>query len=154
MVRVSGLQVAKMISVNADGAKECREGAHVNAPKVRRVCARVYGACLALGAIEEVVREDARVQHGKGSDDGRIRRSAGLVLNDELRVALALHVCSDTGKLHLGAIGHCCANQGRHGAGECADVNQAGLVPLLELGDFTLFGLGHGLVSFVLRIRD
>ena len=68
----------------------------------------------------------------------------GLVLNDEIVVLVALQFCSDTGKLDLGAVGHGRADQGRHGAGESADINQAGLVPLLELGDFTLFGLGHG----------
>jgi hypothetical protein len=43
----------------------------MDTPKVRRVCACVNGAGLAFRAIEEVVREDARVQHGKGSNDGR-----------------------------------------------------------------------------------
>ncbi len=60
----SGLDVAKVISIHTDGAKERREGAHVDAPVVRRVCARVNRACLTLGAIEEVVGEDARVDHG------------------------------------------------------------------------------------------
>jgi hypothetical protein len=72
----SGLQVAKVISIHTDSAKERREGANVDAPVVRAVRARVYRARLAFRASEEVVREDARVDHGKGSDDGRIRRSA------------------------------------------------------------------------------
>jgi len=72
----SGLDVAKMISIHADGAKECRQSAHMDAPEMRRVCACVNGACLAFHAIEEIVREDARVNHGKGSDDGRICGSA------------------------------------------------------------------------------
>jgi hypothetical protein len=67
----SGLQVAKGFNIHTDSAKECRQSAHMDAPIVRRVCACVDGARLALRAIEEVVREDARVNHGKGSDDGR-----------------------------------------------------------------------------------
>jgi hypothetical protein len=135
----SGLNVAKVIGIHTDSAKERREGANVDAPVVRAVCACVDRAGLAFRAIEEVVREDARVNHGKGSDDGRIRRSAGLTLDDEFGVALAVHVCSDTGELNLGAVCHGCANECRHGAGEGADVNQAGLMPLLQLADFTLF---------------
>ena len=77
--------------------------------------------------------------HSGGSDDGRIRRSAGLTLDDEFRVTLAFHVCGDTGELHLGSVRHGRANECRHGACERADINQAGLMPLLELGDFTLF---------------
>ena len=111
----------------------------MDAPVVRRVCARVDGARLAFRAIKEVVREDARVDHGKGSDDGRARRLAGLVLDDEVVVLVTLHICSDTGELNLGAVRHGCANECRHGAGEGADVHQAGLMPLLELADFTLF---------------
>ena len=60
----SGLDDAKVISVDADSAKERREAAHMDAPVVRAVCARVDGACLAFRTIEEVVREDARVDHG------------------------------------------------------------------------------------------
>jgi len=63
----SGLDVAKVISVDADGAKERREGTHVDAPIVRAVCTRVDGAGLAFRAIEEVMGEDSRVDHGKGS---------------------------------------------------------------------------------------
>lgn len=63
----SGLDVAKMISVDADGAKERREAANVDAPVVRAVRACVDGAGLALRAIEEVMGEDARMDHGKGS---------------------------------------------------------------------------------------
>jgi hypothetical protein len=86
----SGLDIAKVISVDADGAQECRQSAHVNTPVVRAVCARVDGARLALGAIEEVVGENARVNHGKGSNDGRARRLAGLTLDDELGVVCDL----------------------------------------------------------------
>ena len=135
----SGLNVAKVIGIHADSAKERREAAHVDAPVVRAVCARVDRAGLALGAIEEVVGEDARVNHGECSGDGRIRRSAGLTSDDEFGMTLAVHVSCDTGQFDLGAIRHCCANECRHGACEGADVNQAGLVPLLELADFTLF---------------
>ena len=76
----------------------------------------------------------ARAPMMSGSED-----PPGLVLDDEFWMALAFHIGCDTGDLDLGAVGHSCANQGRHGAGEGVDVNQAGLVPLLELGDFTLF---------------
>ncbi len=62
----------------------------MNAPVVRRICARVDGARLALRAVEEVVREDSRVDHGKGSNDGRIRRSAGLTSDDEVGVVCDL----------------------------------------------------------------
>jgi len=75
-------------------------------------------------------------------------RPGGLVLNDEIVVLVALQFCSDTGQLDLGAIRHSCANQGRHGASERADVHHACRMPLLELANFTLFGLVHGLVSF------
>jgi hypothetical protein len=61
------LDVAKVIGINADSAKERREAAHVDAPVVRRICARVDWACLAFRAIEHVVREDARVNHGECS---------------------------------------------------------------------------------------
>ncbi len=67
----SGLDVAKVIGIHADGAKERREGANVHTPVVRRVCARVDGARLALGAIEHVMREDARVDHERLLKTGR-----------------------------------------------------------------------------------
>ena len=127
-----------MVSVDADGAKEHREAAHVNAPEVRRVCACVDWARLAFRAIEEVMGEDSRVDHGKGSNDGRIRRSAGLTSDDEFGVALAFHVCSDAGELDLGSVRHCSANECRHGAGECAGIDKACSVPLLEIVDFPL----------------
>ena len=57
------------------------------------------------------------------SDDGRARRLAGLTLDDELGMTLAVHVSCDTGELNLGAVCHGCANECRHGAGECADIN-------------------------------
>ena len=93
----SGLDVAKVISVDADSAKECRQSAHMDAPVVRAVCTRVDRARLALRAIEEVVREDARVEHGKGSNDGRGSLPAGLTL--DLAVV-------DKGAVHAGELVH------------------------------------------------
>ena len=86
---------------------------------------------------EEVVNGTGA--HGKGSDDGRARRLAGLTLDDEFGVTLAVHVGSDTGQLDLGAVCHGRANECRHGASECADVHQACRMPLLEFADFALF---------------
>ncbi len=95
----------------------------MDAPVVRAVRACVDGARLALRAVEEVVREDARMNHGKGSDDGRARRLAGLMSDDELGMALAFHVGCDTGELNLGTVCHGRANECRHGACERAHIN-------------------------------
>ncbi len=124
----SGLDVVKMISIDADSTEECRQSAHMDAPIVRRVCACVDGACLALRAIEEVVREDAGVNHGKGSNDGRGLRPGGSVLADDrsdVGVSEQPHECDDA---------------------KTKSPNQADA----NVGSEGVF---HGLVSFVLRVN-
>jgi hypothetical protein len=59
----SGLDVAKVISVNADGAKELREHARLDRPIVGSVGACVNGVELAFGATESVAAKNGRVNH-------------------------------------------------------------------------------------------
>ena len=76
----SGLDVAKVIGIDADSAKERRETAHVDTPVVRAVCACVDRAGLALRAIEEVMGEDARMDHVA------LRVADGVSVTDSLTV--------------------------------------------------------------------
>jgi hypothetical protein len=103
----------------------------------------------AEGEPENDSEKDVTGSHGGGSGLMRAPWGARLTLDDEFGVALAFHVCSDTGQFDLGTVCHSRANERRHGSGECADVHQACSVPLLELVHFTLFRFGHAVDSWL-----